>query len=153
MNDNNINNQPVEPVQQTVTPESTVQPEQTVGNPLSPQLDATRTDAPTSNDILYAVISYIGFLSLIVLYAIKPKSEFALFHAKQAANLFIIDIIVAFGGGIIKGVLSAMHVPVFGSVIGLVSTAIWILNIIGLIYAAQGKKYELPVVSNIKIIK
>ena len=147
MNDNNFNNE-------TVTPESNVQPEQTVGNPIAPQPEVNQADAkPESNDILYAVISYIGFLSLIVLYAIKPKSEFALFHAKQAANLFIIDIIVAFGGGIIKGVLNAMHVPVFGSVIGLVSTAIWILNIIGLIYAAQGKKYELPVVSQIKIIK
>ena len=139
MDDNNVNKQTTE---QTATP-------------VAPQPESSHTGSKTtdSNEILYSVLSYIGFLSLIVLYVIKPKTELALFHAKQGANLFIIDLIVAFGGGVIKGVLNSMHVPVFGSVIGLVSTAIWILNIIGLIYAAQGKKYELPVISQIKIIK
>ena len=106
-----------------------------------------------NNEILYGVLSYLGFLSLIVLFVIKPKSDFGQFHAKQGSNLFIIELVVNVFGGIIRAILAFAGVPFIGRMIGLVSTAVWVLSIIGLIYAAQGKKYELPVVSNIKIFK
>ena len=111
------------------------------------------TTSSDSNDKLFGIISYLGFLSLIVLYVIKPKSDFALFHAKQGANLFIIELIISIFGSVITYVLRLAHVPFAGTLVSLASTAVWILSLIGLIYAAQGIKKELPVVSAIKIFK
>lgn len=100
-----------------------------------------------------AILSYLGFLSLIALYVMKPQTQFGQFHAKQGVNLFIIDMIVSVGGSIIRGILNSIGVPFVGSLIGLISTAIWVLSIVGLIWAAQGKMEKLPVVGDIKIVK
>ena len=122
-------------------------------NPLIPNDNDNNQQQNDSNDVLFGVMSYIGFLSLIVLYLIKPKSDFAIFHAKQGANLFIIELIVNVIGGGARFALNTAHVPFAGTIISLASTAIWILSIIGIIYACQGKKEELPIISKGKIIK
>jgi uncharacterized membrane protein len=154
--------EPVAPAEQVapVTPAEPVQPvaPQPEAQPVQPAAQATSQTnggqtTTDNNDILYGVLSYLGFLSLIVLFVIKPQSDFAQFHAKQGSNLFVIELVVNVFGGVIRWALSLSGIPFVGRLVGLVGTAVWILSIIGLVYAAQGKKYELPVISNIKIFK
>lgn len=116
------------------------------------QVNSAPVNAQTSEKGI-AVLAYFGFLSLIALYVMKPKTEFGIFHAKQGVNLFIINIIVGFATGLIQGVLNQMDLAFIGSTLGLVGMAIYILNIMGLVYAVQGKMQELPIIGQIKIIK
>lgn len=139
---------PVEPAA-PATPEVTQPVEQTT----TQEAGTTTEDGLQENDKLYGVLSYLGVLSLIVLYVIKPKTEYALFHAKQGSNLFIIQLIINIFGGIVTYVLRLAHVPFAGTLVSLVSTAVWVLSLIGLIWAIQGLKKELPVINKIKIIK
>ena len=50
-------------------------------------------------------------------------------------------------------ILRLAHIPFAGTLVSLVSTAVWILSLVGLIWAIQGVKKELPVINKIKIIK
>lgn len=110
--------------------------------------------ADTSTEKIIAIFSYIGFLGLIFHFGKIAKTPFGQFHAKQASNLFIISFLVSFGIGIIKTVLYAVGMPSFiGSLLGLVSTFIWILELIGLVYACQGKMEKVPVLDKFEIIK
>ena len=85
----------------------------------------------TGNDVednkIWAAISYIGILSIIVLLA-KKDSDFAQFHAKQGFVLFIAMVILGF-------------IPVVG---WLLNIANLVLLVMGLINAVQGKRTELP---------
>lgn len=163
---------PVEPAQENLT---TVQPEavnetptsaaQAVAQPIEntpapvEQPQQTNTEGTASkadNDKLFGILSYIAFLPLIILYGIKPTSDFAIFHAKQGSNLFIIDLIVSVGGYAIRTAVRLLGIPFSGLIslaISLISLGVWILSIIGIIYVIQGKKDELPLVGKIKIIK
>lgn len=89
-----------------------------------------------------ALLSYIIFF--IPLLAC-PNSPFAKFHANQSLVLTIANVIVIFLG----------KIPVIGKVTGLLNAIITILSILGLVYAAQGKAKELPLIKalGIKIIQ
>lgn len=104
-----------------------------------------------------SLISYLGVLFFLPLVAC-PDSEFGRFHANQALIIFIADIIV----GVLTGALGVIGViPLFGilggalavlvgSVGGLACTA---YTIMGIVYTAQGKAVELPLIGGIKLIK
>lgn len=80
---------------------------------------------------IWAAISYIGILSIVVL-LVKKDSAFAKFHAKQGAVLFV------------AGFLSA--IPVVGWAVGIV---VLILAVMGIINAASGKMWKLPVLGDL----
>lgn len=81
---------------------------------------------------LMAAISYIFIVSLIVL-LVKKDSPFAQFHAKQGFVLFIVSLICGF-------------VPVLGWLLNIV---IFVMAIVGIVSAAQGKWYKMPLVSSL----
>ena len=89
-----------------------------------------------------ALLSYIIFFILLLA---CPNSPFAKFHANQSLVLTIANVIVIFLG----------KIPVIGKVTGLLNAIITILSILGLVYAAQGKAKELPLIKalGIKIIQ
>lgn len=79
-----------------------------------------------------AAISYIWLVSLIVL-LVKKDSKFAQFHAKQGLVLAILSIIFAF-------------IPFVGWILNLV---IFVAAIIGIIQAASGKYWKLPLLGGL----
>ena len=107
----------------------------------------------TETDKAAAILAYLGFLALISYYAMKPQTEFGKFHAKQGLNLFILEVIVDVAGSMIIVILNSVGIKFIGSALSLIINLIWILSLVGLIYAAQGKMEELPIIKNIKIIK
>lgn len=89
-----------------------------------------------------AVLSY--FLFFLPLLTAKD-SKYAMFHANQSLILIIISV----AASIISGVL-----PVIGAVIGMiVSLAVLVLWIMGIINAANGEMKPLPYIGQYKILK
>lgn len=81
-----------------------------------------------------AALSYLGILVLVPL-LVKKDSKFSQFHAKQGLILLIIWVV----GWIV------FWVPIFGQILLL---ALIVLNIVAFIQALNGKRWEIPVISD-----
>jgi len=95
-----------------------------------------------SKNKLYAILAYIGILVIVPLIVAKD-SKFARFHTNQGLILFILAIICS----------CLTRLKVIGWLFSILGIVIFILAVVGIIYAAQGKAKELPVIGNWKILK
>lgn len=97
------------------------------------------TEASKDKDIeenkLVAALSYLGILFLVPLLA-KRESPFCQFHAKQGLMFCIVWII----GGFV------FWFPLIGWAAGLF---VLVLNIIGLVKALSGEKWEAPIIGDL----
>lgn len=101
------------------------------------------------------ILSYISFLVLIPILTARD-SKFARFHANQGLVLFIGEAII----GLIISILSALgKMPLIGwifgipqAILGIFTLGFTVLSVIGVIFAAQGRVKELPIIGSIKII-
>ncbi|MGB9832281.1 MAG: DUF4870 domain-containing protein [Caldisericum exile] len=83
-----------------------------------------------------ASLSYISILFLIPL-LVKRDSKFCKEHAKQGLVLFIFEIALS----IIE------YIPILGWIIGLLGgIVLFVVSLIGFIYALQGKFWKIPIV-------
>lgn len=89
---------------------------------------------------VFAVLAYFGILVLIPILAAK-ESPYARYHSNQGLILFILQIIV-----IILGKIAGF----LGTIGGLI---VFILFIIGIVNAAQGRAKELPVIGKFRLLK
>ena len=96
---------------------------------------AGKSDAETNK--WYGVLSYLGILCLIPLFAAR-KSPFAQHHAKQGLALFLAWVVI----GIATTFLPWTMEDLIDSVAGL---AIFILSIMGIINAWKGTMWEMPI--------
>lgn len=105
--------------------------------------ESTSTSAPTvvsKNDSnILAAISYLWILSIVMLF-VKKDDDFVVFHAKQGTVLFGAWAVVAIVG---------IPFLFLGPLILLIDLVIFIAVIIGFIQAISGKRYKMPVVSNL----
>lgn len=121
----------------------------------TPDTTSTYTASDIQQNKVMAVLSYLGILVLVPLLAAKD-SPFARFHALQGINLFILEIafgIVSFIITLIFAFISGILSTIWGLISWLVSLAFFVLVVIGLVNAAQGKAKELPLIGSIRIIK
>jgi len=120
--------------------------------------DFTNTNDTTSEydekDIndnkVMGVLAYIGILWLVPLLAAKD-SKFARFHANQGLVLWLASIILSVASAVlaiipIVGCVAAILLPVVG-------IGGFVLMILGIINAAQGKAKELPIIGKYRILK
>ncbi len=112
----------------------------------TPDYTASFDQNDVQSNRLMAALSYVGILVLIPLLAAK-ESPFARFHCNQGLVLLIADVIVNVLYSIFR------KVPLLGFVVGLVSLALFVLAILGIINAAKGKAKELPLIGGIQLIK
>ena len=101
------------------------------------------------NSTLMGVLSYLSILVLIPIFAAK-NSPYTRFHANQGLTLFIIDVIWGVVSTIIRFVFGF---TVFKLLSGLVSLAIFVLAVIGIINVVNGKAKQLPIIGTIQILK
>lgn len=103
-----------------------------------PQAPAPESSSGAGDDKTMAALSYLGILVLIPLLT-KKGDKFVMHHAKQGLVLLIAEVIFGFAGWILA------FIPVIG---WLISTVVWlyivIMIIMGLINAAGGKHWEMP---------
>ena len=93
------------------------------------------------NNKLMAALSYIGILVLIPIFAAKD-SKFVKFHANQGLILFLLALACTF----------LRKIKVLGWVFDICGIVVFILAVVGIVYACQGKAKELPVIGNWKIL-
>lgn len=104
-------------------------------------------DDISQNNIM-ALFCYLGILVLIPLFAVK-NSRYCRFHANQG----LVSTIISISIGVISGLLGGLVHWVFDILFAPVALAILALQVLGIIYAIQGKARELPIIGKIKLLK
>ena len=104
-----------------------------------------------TNNKVMAILGYFGILVLIPIFAAK-ESKFARFHANQGLILFIAGIAIYIVQTIFYSIFSLRLWWLISTVVGIIGLVIFVLAIIGIVNAAQGKAKELPLVGNFKIL-
>lgn len=134
------------------------------GAPNGPQTDFSQqvsnlTNTPDStgefdpqdvqNNKVMAVLAYIGILVLVPILAAK-ESRYARFHANQGMVLFVAGIAVS----VATSILSAIHLWILSGIASALSgILLFVLMIIGIVNAAQGRAKELPIIGKFRLIK
>ena len=103
-----------------------------------------------SDNTLMAIFAYFSWLVLVPLFAAR-NSRFARFHVSQGIPLAIIELVT----WIVFGMLSQTPVIgwIFSVVEGLITLCCFILAVIGIKNAANGKAKELPLIGSFRIRK
>ena len=137
------------------------------------------TEADRANNHVLGLVFYMGLWMLIPLLTVK-NSKFVKFHANQglvimiasiAINVinFIVSFILGLLGGVATGATGALTnsggaaaaaggiFGIIGFLWGLFATAVgiflFVITIIGMVTAAQGKAKSLPIIGKFRIIK
>lgn len=99
---------------------------------------------------IMGVLSYISWLVLIPIFCARD-SKFARFHVNQGIVLAIAETLF----GIVIGILDGIPFIgwLFSLVGGLAELIFFILAIIGIINAVNGKAKDLPVIGSIRLFK
>lgn len=88
------------------------------------------------------IVAYITLIGWLIAYLAGDK-EGAKFHLNQALVLCVAQIIL--------GILA--KIPFIGWIAGIVSLVVFVFQVCGIIWAAQGQDKEVPVVGKIQILK
>lgn len=106
------------------------------------QNNSEKTEAATEHKVdnskILSIIAYIGPL-VIISYLMSKESEFAKFHTKQG--------LILFAGEVALWVVGSMIWMLF-PVIQIINLGLFVLSIIGIVNAAQGKEKQLPLVGH-----
>ena len=153
----------------TPTGAQAAQPAQTVEQPVPVQPVVLSGDADVQQNKGMAVLSYLGLLLLIPLFA-RKNSDYCKYHVKQGVTLACCEIIYSILTLIINAIVGAIcppelvwtyftyaYVPsmastVVSTILSLGSIFFLVLMIIGIVNAAQGQKKELPLLGKIKVL-
>src|ERR1700755_2892705 len=98
------------------------------------------------SDNAAAAISYLTFIPAIIFLLIEPysKKPFVRFHAMQCIGLTVASVVLHFALGMLGFVLHALTIPLSM----LVSLVFFILWLICIVSAAQGKWFKVPVIGD-----
>lgn len=114
--------------------------------------------ADAQNNKAMGILSYIGILFLIPLFAAK-QSKFAQFHARQGLTLVVFDFAYLIATSIINAILyNLLPWTMFGVytaisyIFSLASIFFFVLAIIGIVNACKGECKELPLIGKIDFI-
>lgn len=96
---------------------------------------------------LLAAISYVWILCIVTILCAKDDA-FARYHANQGLVLLIANIAAVIVGFILG------FIPVIGGIISwIISIALFVLMILGIINAVKGEMKPLPFIGGIEILK
>lgn len=114
------------------------------------EIPMEQTDIDTNK--IYGILSYIGFLFIIPLLAAKD-SKFAKFHANQGLVVFLAQLILGAASGAICALLAAIHLGALAALVGpLISLISLAYSVMGIVFSAQGKAKELPLIGKFHIL-
>ena len=93
------------------------------------------------------IVAYISIIGWIIAYVAGDR-EGAKFHLNQALVLDLSMIVVSFATSILA------FIPLLGGLVGgLLGLAMFVLWIMGIVYAAKEEEKELPLIGMIKLLK
>jgi uncharacterized membrane protein len=93
-----------------------------------------------------AAISYLTFIPAIIFLLIEPysKKPFVRFHAMQCIGLTVASVVLHFAVGMLGFILHALTIPLSM----LVSLGFFILWLVCIVSAAQGKWFKVPIIGD-----
>ncbi|NOX71958.1 MAG: DUF4870 domain-containing protein [Candidatus Micrarchaeota archaeon] len=94
----------------------------------------------SSDEMMTAILSYLGILVLIPLFVVKKRNDFIEFHLRQGLELFLIEVILWLLGSIL------FFLWPLTQILGLLNAVVFIISIIALIKAVMGEKWKIPLV-------
>jgi uncharacterized membrane protein len=100
------------------------------------KMETKESPITVERNTIMAILSYIGPL-VIIPYLTAKDDAFVLFHIKQGLVLFVIEIIL----WVLMGMFWFLY-PVWQ----LINLALFVLAIIGIVNALNGKEKQLPLV-------
>ena len=93
------------------------------------------------------IVAYISIIGWIIAYFAGDR-EGAKFHLNQALVLDLSMIVVSFATSLLA------FIPLLGGLVGgLLGLAMFVLWIMGIVYAAKEEEKELPLIGMIKLLK
>lgn len=105
-----------------------------------------------NNNKVFGILSYFSLLFLVPLFAAK-ESRFAKFHANQGLVAFLTQLILTAVSSAVCALLGVMHLGFLASILGpLVSLVCLVFSVTGIVFAAQGKAKELPLIGKFHIL-
>ena len=99
-----------------------------------------------SNKIM-AALAYVGWLILIPLFA-RRESPFTRFHCNQGLILAFAWLAIV----VLRSVSASLHLPL-DFIFSLLSVAVVVFSVIGIINVVQGEAKELPLIGKLRILK
>lgn len=105
-------------------------------------MDTSNNKGAASNNTLMGVLSYLGPL-VIISYVTAKDDPFVKFHIKQGLVLLALEVIV----WILSSMFLQILLPIW-MLINLINLGIFVLAIIGIVNAVQGKEDKLPLVGD-----
>jgi len=127
--DEQNNQTPPQPTNQSSTPAPQPSPEQ-------PQTSPKR-DGKENMKTFMGVLSYVGPLVFVPLFTDSKNDHFLKFHIKQGLVVFSIEVLTWFLAVSILHLWSVAHI---------INLATFVLSVIGIVNVLQSKEKELPVV-------
>lgn len=103
------------------------------------QLQSIGAEQVREQDKIHLVLSYLGILALIPLLTVKD-SPFVTYHAKQGVTLNVI-------GFVALSVLSL--IPIVNLVTCLLWPALLVVDVMAIMKALKGERWNIPVVSDL----
>lgn len=92
-----------------------------------------------------SIISYITVIGWVIAYCAGDK-EGAKFHLNQSLIIVCANLILTIVGYLTSG-------SIIGSVVNIIDLVIFVLWVMGLIYAIKQEEKEIPIIGGIKILK
>lgn len=108
-----------------------------------------------SNNRIFAVLGYLGIL-LVVPIICAPESPFARFHASEAIDLLIFNVVYTIVAVVVTWLCfkvgQALGIIILGVflILSIVSLLFWIM---GISNAARGQAKEIPFIGKFKLLK
>lgn len=114
---------------------------------------ANTTQQDIDDNKALAIIGYFGLLFLVPLLAGKT-SKFAQFHANQSLVLFITQIAFSIASSILTFIFAFINLGILMTLVSFVGgIGLFVLFILGIVNAANGRCKELPIIGQFHIIK
>ncbi len=103
------------------------------------QIQSVGAEQIREQDKIHLVLSYLGILSLIPLLTVKD-SAYVQYHAKQG---LVLNLVVGVGL-VVLGLI-----PIVGLLGCLLGPALLVVDIIGIMKALKGERWQIPVITDL----
>lgn len=121
----------------------------------APTHRAPGVDQDAEDNKLMALLSYLGPLAFVP-YFVAKQSPFAQFHAVRGLNLFLLEAVYGVAMSVVVWLFKLVLFRL-GLIVDFLFRLGWLfflaMSIIGIVYACNGEKKELPLIGTLRFIR
>lgn len=113
--------------------------------------DTSKQEQPKKSMAVLAYLSWLIFIPLLM----AREDDFVRFHLNQALSLLLVKMLLMVISSRLDGMVNTLPMLAarLGGLVAVVNLIRFIFVVMGLIYALQGRKKELPLIGRIRMLK